>query len=86
VSTAPVAREQRKVVTVIFADVVGSQEVRQTDASYNMRQAPFARGWFVGDYVGLDTDGADFLPFWTQPFDTDPANAFVRRVGLVSGP
>jgi len=61
-------------------------EVRQTDASYNMRQAPFARGWFVGDYVGMDTDGADFLPFWTQPFDTDPANAFVRRVGLVSGP
>ena len=62
------------------------QEVRQTDASYNMRQAPFARGWFVGDYVGMDTDGADFLPFWTQPFDTDPANAFVRRVGLVSAP
>ncbi len=61
-------------------------EVRQTDASYNMRQAPFARGWFVGDYVGMDTDGADFLPFWTQPFGGDPANAFVRRVGLVSGP
>jgi hypothetical protein len=62
------------------------EEVKQTDASYNMRQAPFARGWFVGDYVGMDTDGADFLPFWTQPFGTDPANAFVRRVGLVSGP
>jgi hypothetical protein len=62
------------------------QEVRQTDASYNMRQAPFARGWFVGDYVGMDTDGADFLPFWTQPFDTDPANAFVRRVGLMPVP
>jgi hypothetical protein len=61
------------------------EEVRQTDATYNMRQAPFARGWFVGDYVGMDTDGADFLPFWTQPF-TDPANAFVRRVGLTAGP
>jgi hypothetical protein len=60
-------------------------EVRQTDASYNMRQAPFARGWFVGDYVGMDTDGEDFLPFWTQPFRTDPGNAFVRRVGL-TGP
>jgi hypothetical protein len=57
-------------------------EVRTTDASYNMRQAPFARGWFVGDYVGMDTDGADFLPFWTQPFGADPGNAFVRRVGL----
>ena len=61
-------------------------EVRQTDASYNMRQAPFARGWFVGDYVGMDTDGEDFLPFWTQPFGGDPGNAFVRRVGLATGP
>jgi hypothetical protein len=61
-------------------------EVRQTDATYNMRLAPFARGWFVGDYVAMDTDGADFLPFWTQPFGGDPANAFVRRVGLASGP
>jgi hypothetical protein len=61
-------------------------EVRTTDASYNMRQAAFARGWFVGDYVGMDTDGEDFLPFWTQPFGADPGNAFVRRVGLVTGP
>jgi hypothetical protein len=58
-------------------------EVKQTDASYNMRQAPFARGWFVGDYVGMDTDGADWLPFWAQPSGGDPANDFVRRVGLV---
>jgi hypothetical protein len=61
-------------------------EVKQTDATYDMRDAPFARGWFVGDYVGMDTDGADFLPFWSQPFGTDPANVFVRRVGLVPGP
>jgi hypothetical protein len=40
----------------------------------------------AGDYVAMDTDGADFLPFWTQPFGGDPANAFVRRVGLVSVP
>jgi hypothetical protein len=60
-------------------------EVKQTDASYNMRQAPFARGWFVGDYVGMDTDGEDFLPFWSQPSGGDPGNAFVRRVGL-TGP
>ena len=57
-------------------------EVRTTDASYNLRQAPFARGWFIGDYAGMDTDGADFLPFWPQPFGGDPADAFARRVGL----
>ena len=28
----------------------------------------------------------DFLPFWTQPVGTDPGNALVRRVGLVSLP
>jgi hypothetical protein len=58
-------------------------EVRQTDTSYNMRQAPFASGFFVGDYVGMDTDGTDFLPFWSQPHGGDPASTFVRRVGLV---
>src|SRR5919106_2727983 len=57
-------------------------EVRQTEASYNMRQAPFARGWFVGDYVGMDTDGEDWIPFWAQPFGGDPATTFDRRVGL----
>jgi hypothetical protein len=58
-------------------------EVRTTDASYNMREAPFARGFFVGDYVGMDTDGSDFLSFWSQPFGGDPSSTFVRRVGLV---
>jgi hypothetical protein len=59
-------------------------EVKQTDTSYNIRQMPFARGWFPGDYVGMDTDGADWLPFWAQPSGGDPANDFVRRVGLIT--
>jgi hypothetical protein len=61
-------------------------EVKQTDASYNMRLMPFANGWFPGDYVGMDTDGEDWLPFWSQPSGTDPADDFFRRVGLVAGP
>jgi hypothetical protein len=61
-------------------------EVKQTDTSYNIRQMPFAGGWFPGDYVGMDTDGADWLPFWAQPSGGDPANDFVRRVGLVVPP
>jgi hypothetical protein len=61
-------------------------EVKQTDTSYNMRLMPFARGWFPGDYVGMDTDGQDWLPFWSQPSGGDPANDFVRRVGLVVPP
>jgi hypothetical protein len=61
-------------------------EVKLNDASYDMRQAPFARGWFVGDYVGMDNDGKDLLPFRPQPFGRIRRNAFVRRVGLVSSP
>jgi hypothetical protein len=57
-------------------------EVRLTDETFNMRQAPLARGWFVGDYVGTGTDGSDFLPFWSQPLGADPSNTFIRRVGL----
>jgi hypothetical protein len=61
-------------------------EVRQTDASYNMRLMPFARGWFPGDYVGFDNDGTDWLSFWAQSSGGDPANDFFRRAGLVTTP
>jgi hypothetical protein len=62
------------------------EEVRQTDASYNIRQMPFAGGWFPGDYVGLDNDGTDWLAFWAQSSGGDPANDFARRIGLVPTP
>jgi hypothetical protein len=34
------------------------EEVRITPASFNIRNAPFARGYFLGDYMGLDARGA----------------------------
>jgi hypothetical protein len=58
-----------------------TEEERLTDASFDMTQAPFAGGSFVGDYVGLDTDGTDFFPFFSTPHDGDPASVFVRSVG-----
>ena len=58
-----------------------TDEVRLTDASFDMRQAPFAGGNFVGDYEGLDTNGTDFFPFFSMPHDDDPASVFVRSVG-----
>jgi Neuraminidase (sialidase) len=57
-----------------------TDEVRLTDQSFDMRQAPFANGSFVGDYVGLDTDGSTMFPFWSMPSDGDPANVFVRTL------
>ena len=60
-------------------------EVRLTDTSFDMEKAPFARGYFVGDYEGLSNDigdeGADFAPFFSQTHDDDPASIFFRRVG-----
>jgi hypothetical protein len=56
-------------------------EIRLTDASFDMRQAPFANGFFTGDYEGLASAGNDFTPFFSQPHGSDPSSAFFRRVG-----
>ena len=54
-------------------------EVRLTDSTFNMGDAPVARGFFTGDYEGLDVDGTDFLPLWSMPHGNDPSSVFVRR-------
>ncbi|GLZ35117.1 hypothetical protein Lesp02_73040 [Lentzea sp. NBRC 105346] len=41
-------------------------EERVTPSSFDMRQAPFARGFFVGDYEGLAATGETFKPFFTM--------------------
>lgn len=55
-------------------------EIRLTDDSFDYLQAPFAGGLFLGDYVGLASDGTDFLAVFTQPHDSDSSSAFFRRV------
>ncbi len=47
-------------------------ESRLTPASFNMRTAPYAIGYFVGDYEGLDSFGNTFTPFFVQSNGTDP--------------
>jgi hypothetical protein len=54
-------------------------EVRLTDTTFNMGAAPVARGFFTGDYEGLDVDSTDFLPLWSMPHGSDPSSVFVRR-------
>jgi len=49
-----------------------SDEARLTPASFNMRTAPYAGGYFVGDYEGLDSFGSTFTPFFVQATGTDP--------------
>ena len=56
-------------------------EQRLTATSFDMRQAPFAGGFFVGDYAGLANAGNAFTPFFSQPHGGDPSSVFFRRAG-----
>ena len=57
-------------------------EVVLTDTSFNILEAPVARELFLGDYVGLASDGIDFLSVFVKSDDPagDPATVFFRRV------
>lgn len=50
-------------------------ESRLTRTSFDMRTAPNARGYFVGDYTGLDHAGTVFHPAWVE---TNPGDLFNR--------
>jgi len=56
-------------------------ETRLTDASFDMRKAPVARGFFLGDYEGLGSAVNAFVAFFSMPHGADPASVFFRRVG-----
>src|SRR5918993_435253 len=58
-----------------------NEEVAVTDAPFDSRRAPVARGFFLGDYVGLGQSGTAFFPFFTVTTATDPANIVTREVG-----
>lgn len=47
-------------------------EAQLTTDSFDMRTAPYARGYFVGDYEGLDHSGSVFQPFFVQTYDVAP--------------
>ena len=57
------------------------EEIRTTDTSFDSRQAPVARGFFLGDYEGLGTDGTSFFPFFAISSSADHASIFTRKVG-----
>jgi hypothetical protein len=55
-------------------------ETRVTDASFDSRKAPVARGFFLGDYEGLGSSGDAVFPFFAMPHGSDPASIFVRKL------
>jgi hypothetical protein len=51
---------------------------------FNELAAPFAGGYFLGDYEGLSAIGSTFLPFFVQAIPgtaADPTNTFATTVG-----
>ncbi|WP_037411438.1 sialidase family protein [Candidatus Solirubrobacter pratensis] len=44
---------------------------RVTPASFDMKKAPVARGYFTGDYEGLDHAGSTFKVFFVQTHNAD---------------
>jgi len=38
-----------------------NEETRASTVSFDMRAAPFARGYFLGDYEGLAANGTGFV-------------------------
>jgi hypothetical protein len=64
------------------ADPTGwGDEVRVTNAPFDMRLAPFAVGFFTGDYEGLSDIRGAFTPFFSQTHGDDPSSTFFRTVG-----
>jgi hypothetical protein len=55
-------------------------EVKITPASFDIRRAPYARGYFLGDYMGLASEGNDFLAVFGQAFGQNDANQYVSRL------
>ncbi len=53
------------------------REERVTPASFDMRAAPVANGYFTGDYIGLAAEGTRLHPFWSaSENDADGTDAF----------
>ena len=55
---------------------------------FDLRTAPFAKGYFLGDYQGLVHDGESFLPFFamTDPLAGGHAQVFFRPAGVAARP
>jgi len=56
-------------------------ETRITPVSFDIRKAPYARGYFLGDYMGLDAAGNDFMSVFGQAFAQNDSNQYVSRIG-----
>jgi hypothetical protein len=74
-------------------DPTNWREVRLTDTSFNLEQAPVPESgvlggsFWLGEYEGLAAAGKDFVAVWGMPngSSTDQASIFFRRINSVGG-
>jgi hypothetical protein len=58
-----------------------NEETRVTPASFNIREAAFARGYFLGDYMGLaSTSGNAFWSAFGSTVGGGPSSIFASRI------
>jgi hypothetical protein len=57
---------------------------QQLAGPFDMRSAPYAGGYFVGDYEGLDNTGSLFAPFWVEGNGTQAFDALDKTSGFFS--
>jgi hypothetical protein len=72
--------------TVACADPANwtpGHEVRVTQSSFDITNAPDAGGYFLGDYQGLAGDGESTVSAYARPHGADPDSIFFART---SGP
>jgi hypothetical protein len=57
-----------------------ADEQQVTPASFNIRTAPYARGYFVGDYMGLADANGDILSLFGSTAGNGPSSIWLRRL------
>jgi hypothetical protein len=68
-----------------FRRVGGTVTERPLGAAFDIRTAPFARGYFLGDYQGLTHVGPFALPFFVRarPSTANPTDVYSGHVGEI---
>lgn len=71
-------------LSVFTPDLTFVREWRLTQSSFDMRMSALSeRGYFPGDYVGLASDGSDFLAAFTRTNDVGTRAAWPPGTGIV---
>ncbi len=61
---------------------------RRVAAAFNLSVAPIARGYFLGDYMGLVSNGTNFYPFYVRTNDANLVNrndVFITPINVPTG-